>query len=48
MEVSHVAYSSYKEEDTKAIIVFCVMINRPCLWAPNNSEHHCDLLIAAN
>jgi hypothetical protein len=39
LEVTHVAYSALREKDKRALMIFSVMINRPCSWAGNNSEH---------
>jgi hypothetical protein len=39
LEVTHVAYSVLREHDKRALMIFSVMINRPCAWAANNSEY---------
>lgn len=44
LEVVNVAFSN-PSFPHRAMIILCVMINRPCQWAGNNSKQYSDLSI---
>jgi hypothetical protein len=48
LEVYEVAYCIPEEPGDLPIVIFSVMINRPCAWLPNSSGHYFEHSIIAN